>query len=269
MTVIEMRLFKGHNMKAVNVFLATYLLFSSALSVAEAGLQVTIPGGIGVVGTDAADLKKQLSNPRVKIEWYQDETPQRKMEVKTFKLDAMEVTNGEYKEALPKHSYPTNLENHPVVNIKWDEADEYCKAVGGRLPTEAEWERAARGDDGRIYPWGAKLIPENAVFVETGGEGAKLKVGSYVLEQSGSTQLGGTRSVGSIDNGKSPFGVYDMAGNVWEWVDGWYDKEKGMRLLKGGSWLTPRESLRSAARLGDDGKGRYNDFGFRCAYNID
>lgn len=234
-----------------------------------AKIKILIPDGIATVGTAAVDLKKQFANPRVKIEWYADETPLKKIDIKTFKLDATEVTNGEYNKEFPKHSYPKNLENHPVVNIRWNEADEYCRKTGGRLPTEAEWERAARGDDGRIYPWGNSLIPENAVFVETGGEGAKLKVGSYDLRESGSTQLGGTRPVGSIENGKSPFGVYDMAGNVWEWVDGWHGKEIGMRLLKGGSWLTPRESLRSATRLGDGSKGRFNDFGFRCAYDID
>lgn len=80
--------------------------------------------------------------------------------------------------------------------------------------------------------------------------------------------LGGTRLAGSLESGKSPFGAYDMAGNAWEWVDGWYDSENKQRIVKGGSWLTPQESVRSAARLGDSGTERYNDFGFRCAYDL-
>ncbi|MFQ5430880.1 MAG: formylglycine-generating enzyme family protein [Nitrospinota bacterium] len=216
-----------------------------------------------------SDLKNQIANPRAKLEWYADETPQEKIKLNAFMIDATEVTNKEYKLFKPKHSYPKNLENHPVVNITWQEADDYCKSVGGRLPTEAEWERAARGDDGRVYPWGNEFIPENTVFVGTGGTAAKLKVGSFALETGGgSTRLGGTRPVGSFEAGKSPFGVYDMAGNAWEWVDGWYDKKKNLRLLKGGSWLTPQESIRSSARLGDSGKGQYNDFGFRCAFDL-
>lgn len=230
--------------------------------------KITVPAGFATVGTDMTELKKQFKNPRAKPEWYADETPQRKIKLGAFMIGATEVTNIEYRLFNPKHSYPENLKNHPVVNITWQNAYDYCKSVGGRLPTEAEWERAARGDDGRIFPWGSEFIPGNTIFVGTGGTEAKLKVGSFALETSGSRQLGGTRPVGSVEAGKSPFGVYDMAGNAWEWVDGWYDKEKKLRLLKGGSWLTPMESVRSAARLGDGGKDRYNDFGFRCAFDI-
>jgi formylglycine-generating enzyme required for sulfatase activity len=240
-----------------------------AVPSASADRKITVPDGFAIVGTDASDLKNQLANPRARPEWYADETPQKKLKVGAFMMDATEVSNEEYKQLNPKHSFPKNLANHPVVNVMWEEADEFCKKSGGRLPTEAEWERAARGDDGRIYPWGNEFTPENVIFVGTGGTDAKLKVGSFTLKKSGSTQLGGTQPAGSIEKGKSPFGLYDMAGNAWEWVDGWHDKEKELRLLKGGSWLTPRESVRSAARLGDSGTTRFNDFGFRCAYDID
>ena len=257
-------------MKPSLAFCITCLALSSVVFATEADInaKITIPDGYAYVGTDATDLLSQLANPRIKPEWYADDTPQKKIKLSAFMIDATEVTNKEYKLFKPKHSYPKNLEMHPVVNITWQKAGDYCKSVGGRLPTEAEWERAARGDDGRIYPWGNKFIPENVIFVGTGGTDAKLKVGSFALEKSGSTLLGGTRLAGSVEAGKSPFGIYDMAGNAWEWVDGWYDKEKNLRLLKGGSWLTPRESVRSAARLGDSGTGRYNDFGFRCAFSI-
>ncbi len=253
---------------------ATFILFLAlALSLpvfagTPAG-KITIPEGYVLMGTDKAELEKEITNRRVKPEWYADETPQKKVNVKSFMMDATEVTNETYKKQVPKHNFPPNLAKHPVVNVAWKEANEYCKNAGGRLPTEAEWERAARGDGGLVYPWGNEFVADNVVFAETGGVGAKLKVGSYSLQQSGSSQLGGTKEVGLRKSGKSPFGLYDMAGNVWEWVAGWYDGKKKFRLLKGGSWLSPRESVRSATRLGDVGDVHFNDYGFRCAYDIE
>ncbi len=228
--------------------------------------KVPIPAGTAIVGADHEALKTQLQGSKAKLEWFADETPQKKVEVEAFNIDATEVTNDQYKKVFPKHEFPANLAGHPVVNVTWDMADEYCRKVGGRLPAEAEFERAARGDDGRVYPWGDEFDPGKAIYVESGGGSSKLKVGSFELEFSGSNLLGGTSRAGSIESGKSPFGVYDMAGNVWEWQAGWYDEKKKLRLLKGGSWLTPKESLRSAARLGDSGDLKFNDYGFRCAY---
>lgn len=229
--------------------------------------RVKIPSGYVVMGTDSSALKSQLGDKRTRPEWYMDETPQRKAVVKEFLIDSTEVTNERYKEPNPKHSYPENLKDHPVVNVTWEEADAFCKSAGGRLPTQAEWERAARGEDGRIYPWGNEFFAEYSIFMGTPGVDARLRVGSYSLEESASSLLGGTKSVGSREKGNSPFGIYDMAGNAWEWVDGWYDEDKNLRMLKGGSWLTPQASVRSAVRLGDDPNSRYNDYGFRCAYD--
>ncbi len=219
------------------------------------------------MGSDPAQLENQLAGTRAKVEWYLDEAPQKKVEVKAFMIDITEVTNTQYKQIFPKHIFPENLRDHPAVNVTWGKADEYCKAVGGRLPTEAEWERAARGNDERIYPWGDKFTQDKAVYLGTITEGSKLKVGSFEREQSVSTQLGGTSPAGSLEKGKSPFGLSDMAGNAWEWVDGWYDKTKKLRLLKGGSWLSPQPSLRISTRLGDMEDGVFNDYGFRCAYD--
>ncbi len=240
--------------------------FTDAVA-AQGGERAKIPSGFVIMGTDAAALQSQLGDKRAKPEWYIDETPQRKVEVKEFLIDSTEVTNERFKEPNPEHSYPQNLRDHPVVNVTWEEADAFCKSAGGRLPTQAQWERAARGDDGRIYPWGNGFVAENSIFMDTPGVDARLRVGSYSLEESASSLLGGTKPVRSREKGKSPFGIYDMAGNAWEWVDGWYDEDKNLRLLKGGSWLTPQASLRSAARLGDAPKSRYNDYGFRCAYD--
>ncbi len=229
--------------------------------------RILVPKGMAIVGTGPTELATQFEGTRARAEWYADETPQRQIEVGAFLIDSIEVTNKRYKKIFPAHKYPSNLENHPVVNVTWTQANDFCVAVSGRLPTENEWERAARGNDGNIYPWGDEFDPGKAVFVESGGAEAKLKVGSFELEESGNTLLGGTRPAGSYPGGASSFGVYDMAGNVWEWVAGYYDKNNALRLLKGGSWLTPQVSLRSATRLFDFDDSRYNDYGFRCAYN--
>lgn len=227
--------------------------------------KIQIPAGIATIGSDEETLKAKLQGSNARFEWFADETPQRKVKVHAFLIDSTEVTNEQYKKVFPQHEFPANLSDHPAVNVTWKEADEYCRKVGGRLPAETEFERAARGDDGRAYPWGNEFDPQRAVYGDSSD--SRLKVGSFELETSGSNLLGGTSPAGYIEDGKSPFGVYGMAGNVWEWQAGWYNEEKKLRLLKGGSWLTSKESLRSSTRLGDAGDSKFNDYGFRCVYS--
>ncbi|OGW17552.1 MAG: hypothetical protein A3K09_02140 [Nitrospinae bacterium RIFCSPLOWO2_12_FULL_47_7] len=157
-----------------------------------------------------------------------DEKPMHEVFLKGFYMDKYEVTNAQYKKFKPAHTFPTGREDFPVVNVSWYEAGEYAKWAGKRLPIEVEWEKAARGTDGRKWPWG-NVWDKTKCNTSDSGIWDSVKVGSY------------PQSV-------SPYSCYDMAGNVWEWTDGDYNAYqgntivntnygKGYKVMKGGSWF--------------------------------
>jgi len=198
-----------------------------------------------------------------------DEQPVHRVHLDDFWIMRTEVTNAQYDRCVragvctaPSNSVwrDVRFADHPVTDVSWDQASVYAQWVGGSLPTEAQWEKAARGTDLRAYPWGDQEPTVSLLNFEGSG-------------------IGGTSAVGSYPIGASPYGALDMAGNVWEWVADWYDgsyysvspveNPKGpatgeRRVLRGGSWYNNDFDVRSANRLNFD-PDRWNlVIGFRC-----
>jgi formylglycine-generating enzyme required for sulfatase activity len=219
---------------------------------------VLIPAGTFVMGDD--HFKKAVQ-------------PRHEMYVNAFYIDRYDVTNEEYKvfvdatghRPLPSHwrgdRYPPGKENHPVIFVSWFDANDYCHWAGERLPSEAEWEKAARGTDGRTYPWGNKLDMTKANI-------------PYL-------RIGDTTPVDRFEHGKSPYGVYDMAGNVFQWTADWFKSYAGndfhhpnfggmFRVLRGGSYYDCSyyhcgPSFPTYNRIALTPETRAVSLGFRCA----
>ncbi len=217
-----------------------------------------VPAGEFTMGSNLAD----------------DEKPGHHVYLNAFYMDKYEVTVGQYAKFLevtdmeePPDWYIMNQPQHqkrPVVNVDWEDAVMYCKWAGKRLPTEAEWEKAARGTDGRIYPWGNEAP-------------TRLHANYGRKEWNNHLSL---VPVGSFEEGRSPYGIYDMAGNAWEWVSDWYDFDYyknsprrnpigpatgDSKVVRGGSWLYISEFLRSAHRFSAQPTNKHFGYGFRCA----
>ena len=220
-------------------------------------VMVEIPAGPFVMGTDAG-------NP--------DEGPKHQVDVPAFQIDRFEVTNKDFSVFVTATGYVSDAEksgakrawrdeyadgedNHPVVRVTWNDANAYCEWLGKRLPTEAEWEKAARGPDNTKYPWG-----EDWDATQVNGKDSGLR---------------GTVAVGSYPT--NGYGLNDMAGNVWEWTADWYQPypenivqddfygEK-FRVVRGGGWFEEAAMLVAYNRnAADPNKTANDDLGFRCA----
>ncbi|MEK6617585.1 MAG: formylglycine-generating enzyme family protein [Nitrospirota bacterium] len=214
-----------------------------------------------------------------------DEGPKHRVSLDAFYIGKYEVTNRQYQTfvKVTGHRAPENedpkfsiwrggmmldgVADLPAINVSWDDATAYCKWVGGRLPTEAEWEKAARGTDGRTYPWGNEPVSGNRANYSF----------DIVPIWDGIATLA---KVNQYEFGRSPYGAYEMAGNVWEWVQDWYDENyyknstpknptgpaNGQeRVIRGGSWRNNAEKLRSPNRSKHLPVERRVYIGIRCA----
>ena len=205
-----------------------------------------------------------------------DEHPRHRVYLDAYAMDKFEVAVSRYAKFLkssgrrpPVYWDQGNTDKHsnlPVVGVNWHDAEAYCQWAEKRLPTEAEWEKAARGTDGRMYPWGNEQPTPRLANFEKG------------YSSNPYDEL--LAPVDSYEAGKSPYGLHHMAGNVWEWTADWYDEhfyakspERNpigpssgtLKVLRGGSWGLVPVNVRSASRTRYAPSDRYDLIGFRCA----
>ena len=257
--------------------LCTYLatMFCPTQKPTPTTAMVHIPAGEFLMGSDEGDPDAE-----------DDEHPQHTAYVGEFWIDETEVTNAQYRKCVETGvcRAPTTCDygepiysdsskaDHPVVCVSWWDAKTYCEWAGKRLPTEAEWEKAARGTDGRRYPWGNSFDGSKVNFCDVNCELDWKDSGADDGYQR-------TAPVGSYPKGASPYGALDMAGNVWEWCQDWCDEDyyasspqrdpQGpssgeSRVIRGGSWCFNEWSVRAALRLRGAPDFPNYDLGFRC-----
>lgn len=272
---------------------------------------VFVGEGPFIMGTlNRAQLREIVGNPEG------DEQPVRTVYLDAFYIDRTEVSNRDFMRFVSSTGHVTQaekrglgqvwgedgwfeqpdadwrhpmgpddsiegLDDHPVVQVSWNDAEAYCAWADKRLPTEAEWEKAGRGLDARDYPWGSDFDPAKLNYCD-----AECTQLSHFNDRSASDGFARTAPVGSFPGGASPYGAVDMVGNVWEWVHDWYDaryyaympssnppgpdRSAGIgadhhRVVRGGSWTSERDFARVTSRSYDPPDNSYFGVGFRCA----
>ncbi|MEC4889125.1 MAG: SUMF1/EgtB/PvdO family nonheme iron enzyme [Nitrospira sp.] len=272
------------------------LVLLAAVPFVQAADRGTLPSASGgavesVKGKDGAPMVLIPAGPFLmgSNEGLPNERPEHPVTLNAFYMDRYEVTAGRYQKFLEfgKQEIPSvqdddavsSLDDRPVVGVTWNEAANYCKWAGKRLPTEAEWEKAARGTDGRRYPWG-HMQP----FVDIANYNRGIWVSEAItLVPVGSGLEGMSVRHGLKEGGRSPYGLFHMAGNAAEWVNDWYDREYYQkspdtnpsgpstgekRVLRGGSWADLPTALRVTARFSAEPEFEDRTVGFRCAMDV-
>ena len=270
---------------------------------------VLVPAGEFSMGSDADEIDRLLPGwPNEVIKPYEPEIPRHRVSLDAFYIDKYEVTNARFQQFVQATGHRTqaeregsgyvytgqeweqvnganwraprgpgssiaSLEQHPVVQVSQEDAKAYCAWAGKRLPAEAEWEKAARGTDGRIYPWGNQFDGRRANFCDANCE-------TTWKDNPVNDGYCYTAPVGSYEGGKSPYGAYDMAGNVWEWVADWFDASYyrnstarnpqgpasgSLAVPRGGGWDGGEFDVRAPNRNGYVPADRRGNIGFRCA----
>ena len=278
--------------KAISLYLVRYFTLFISLSILNGCVSlishgkdemVLIPEGVFTMGY-------KINN---KNEWGDtDEEPVHKVFLKSYYIDRLEVSASQFSNFLNLnlkkaplyfqtgsgvtikkvgrlYSPRAGLNNYPANRVSWYGADAYCRWLNKRLPTEAEWEKSARGIDGRIFPWGDEFPTNDRVTFRRKFN----EIGFKVLEV-----------VDSMPNGRSPYGVHHMAGNAWEWVSDWYEdiyyekspfaNPKGpdfgvSKVLRGGNWYYKAYYMRTTYRFNEKPGVFKNWQGFRCAKDLD
>lgn len=299
---IDKSIIKFLNFLLLAVFVEIYLPSSVVAKPPAPDNMVLINAGGFMRGIDKEKpVKAKNMSPEQKLKYaasqkaFADEGPAGMIYLSAYYIDKFEVSNAEYIEFIKATDYPApaywdhhelNKPNQPVTGVNWYDANAYCHWANKRLPTEAEWEKAARGPAGSIYPWGNTLEYDKANF-------ARGKTG----------QKYATVQVDSHPEGKSYYGVYNMAGNVFEWVQDWYDPnyyktskevrnpqgpllgiELGAtgtyidrlaagkkKVIRGGSWFAPAQSITTTHRFWNDPMNNSYGvgLGFRCARSVE
>jgi serine/threonine-protein kinase len=254
----------------VHVPAGAFWMGSSSAEIADAVAACVAAGGSG-------DLCRRS---------FSAEVPRHEITLDAFWIDRTEVTNAQYRKCVeagiceepatcdwgtPTYNDSAKAD-HPVVCVTWNQARTYCQWAGKRLPTEAEWEKAARGTDGLVFPWGDTFDGRLVNFCD-------LNCESERRNEDWDDGHASTAPVGSYAEGQSPYGAWDMAGNVWEWVSDWYDgyyyagspasnppgPDTGTeKVARGGSWYGLWSYARAATRRGHQPSDRGSIFGTRC-----
>jgi len=237
---------------------------------ADGAEMLHIPAGEFTMGSTSAEIEQLLArHPRAKISQFEGEQPQHRVSLDDYYIYKNPVTVAQYRtycqttaQAFPREASWSWEETHPIMNVTWHDAHAYAEWAGVSLPTEAQWEKAARGADGLAYPWGNAWDPTKCCN----------SVGQRAYK---------TSPIGAHPAGRSPYGVLDMAGNVWEWCADWYfvfyyqttpaQNPRGpgnavQRVIRGGSWHELEDYyFRCAHRGMSDPMQKVSYIGFRCA----
>ena len=225
---------------------------------------VAIPGGEYLFKVRGEEIEGD-NMPGVDVQYPWEDAPhrfhERNLLIKPFFMDKYPVTNEEFKKFLDATKYsprdrgnflkdwkdgkiPAGWENKPVTWVSIEDARAYARWAGKRLPHDWEWQLAAQGLDGRLYPWGSNLTPPNTpMFTDTGAPIDPLKLGHFFPVQDVGHSMRGPDAVDAHPAGVSPYGVMDMVGNVWQWTDEFYDEHTRAALVRGGEYYQPQGSI--------------------------